>query len=235
MSGEESPTQLENTSQSTQQADQNQAAEPSGASDKPRQPSLKERVRLAQESIETRTETLHVQDDQGRSYDVAVNLEANDTADYQNDKQMIISPPQKRSEPHSLFRGDNVAPKRLRALRDQNKDEGGRTIVLCLDGTGDQFDDDNSNVIRFFRSMVKDEPEKQVVYYQSGLGTYSTTKRANFLANKFSDLSDMAVGSGLGEHVRQAYIYLMENYKWVGFQLRKIIIDTAADWVTKSV
>ncbi|TIB29233.1 hypothetical protein E3P86_03713 [Wallemia ichthyophaga] len=204
MSGGDSPTQLESISHLTQQVGND---EPSN------KPSLKERVKSTQKSLETNTETVHVKDFQGRSYDVALNLEANDTLDYQNDKQLIINPPKTRNEPQALFRGDNVVPKRLKAIRDQNKDDKGRTIVLCLDGTGDQFDDDNSNVIRFFRSMVKDEPEKQVVYYQSGLGTYSTTKRANFVANKLSDISDMAVGSGLGHHVRQAYTYLMENYR----------------------
>ncbi|EIM20752.1 hypothetical protein WALSEDRAFT_60830 [Wallemia mellicola CBS 633.66] len=209
-SGENSPTQLEQPIQ-LPQANQDS---PAGEASQDRKPSLKERVKIAQETAKTNKEIVHVKDDQGRSYSVDINLEAQDTANFQNDKQLIINPPKQRNEPHSLYRGDNVAPKRLKAVRDHNKETGGRSIILCLDGTGDQFDDDNSNVVRFFRALAKDEPEKQVVYYQSGLGTYSTTKRANPVANKLSDLGDMAVGSGLGQHVRQAYTYLMENYRF---------------------
>ncbi|KAL0563061.1 hypothetical protein V5O48_019016, partial [Marasmius crinis-equi] len=41
-----------------------------------------------------------------------------------------------------------------------------RTLVLCFDGTGDQFDDDNSNVVNLFSTLKKDEPKLQLVYYQ---------------------------------------------------------------------
>jgi hypothetical protein len=44
----------------------------------------------------------------------------------------------------------------------------GRTIVLCFDGTGDQFDGDNSNVIRFFSLLKKGDNNQQLVYYQVG-------------------------------------------------------------------
>ena len=35
-----------------------------------------------------------------------------------------------------------------------------RTLVVCLDGTGDQFDADNSNIVRFFSMLKKDDKEK---------------------------------------------------------------------------
>lgn len=61
-----------------------------------------------------------------------------------------------------------------------------RTLVLCFDGTGDQFDTDvsspqdtptvsfddalsqNSNIIQFFSMLKKDDPSQQMVYYQVG-------------------------------------------------------------------
>jgi hypothetical protein len=42
----------------------------------------------------------------------------------------------------------------------------GRTLVLCFDGTGDQFDADNSNIIQLFSMLKKDDKSKQMVYYQ---------------------------------------------------------------------
>ncbi|KAG8966396.1 hypothetical protein FRC03_012031 [Tulasnella sp. 419] len=48
-----------------------------------------------------------------------------------------------------------------------------RTLVLCFDGTGDMFDETNTNVVKLFSALKKDDREKQLVYYQSGLGEYN--------------------------------------------------------------
>ncbi|TIC06464.1 hypothetical protein E3Q16_01136 [Wallemia mellicola] len=110
-----------------------------------------------------------------------------------------------------LFQGQYY-PSYMHAVRNTKKGPSGRTIILCLDGTGDQFDGDNSNVVRFFRCLKKDEPSKQLVYYQAGLGTYVTTRSANPITTKLSEIGDMTIGSGLGHHIRDAYAFLMENY-----------------------
>lgn len=41
-----------------------------------------------------------------------------------------------------------------------------RTLILCFDGTGDQFDADNSNVVHFVSLLKKDNRDHQRVYYQ---------------------------------------------------------------------
>lgn len=41
-----------------------------------------------------------------------------------------------------------------------------RTLVLCFDGTGDQFDADNSNIVKLVSLLKKDDSSKQMVYYQ---------------------------------------------------------------------
>lgn len=56
--------------------------------------------------------------------------------------------------------------------------------------------------------LKKDDPN-QVTYYQSGIGTYD----GSGLKTGFSAGFDMAVGSGLGIHVRDAYRFLMQNYR----------------------
>lgn len=45
-------------------------------------------------------------------------------------------------------------------------DHEGRTLVLCFDGTGDQFDADNSNIVQLVSLLKKDDRTKQLVYYQ---------------------------------------------------------------------
>jgi hypothetical protein len=44
----------------------------------------------------------------------------------------------------------------------------GKLLVLCFDGTGDQFDSDNSNVVQLVSMLKKDDKTKQMVYYQVG-------------------------------------------------------------------
>lgn len=100
-------------------------------------------------------------------------------------------------------------PKNIQAVKDSEKHEYmGRTIVVCLDGTGDKFDNDNSNIVHLVSALKKDD-KRQVSYYQAGIGTYSK----GGLSSGFEAALDMAVGSGLGLHVRDAYHFLMHTYK----------------------
>jgi len=41
-----------------------------------------------------------------------------------------------------------------------------RTLVVCFDGTGDQFDNDNSNIVQLVALMKKDDRHQQHIYYQ---------------------------------------------------------------------
>jgi hypothetical protein len=45
-------------------------------------------------------------------------------------------------------------------------DHSNRTVVVCFDGTGDQFDADNSNIVQLVQLLKKDDNTKQLVYYQ---------------------------------------------------------------------
>ncbi|KAH9486042.1 hypothetical protein JR316_0000106 [Psilocybe cubensis] len=88
-----------------------------------------------------------------------------------------------------------------------------RTVILCFDGTGDQFDDDNSNIVNFFSMLRKDEPEQQMVYYQAGIGTYTIPQIAKPMMAKLHKLMDTMVGVHLDAHVMGGYEFLMQNYK----------------------
>ncbi|KAL9091130.1 MAG: hypothetical protein Q9159_001547 [Coniocarpon cinnabarinum] len=114
------------------------------------------------------------------------------------------------SQPRSLTANQRkTLPASLRAVKDaQSYDVPGRTIVVCLDGTGDKFDNDNSNVVHFVSCLKKHQSARQMVYYQSGIGTYD----AGGLTNGIKAAMDMAVGSGLGVHIKDAYRFLMQNY-----------------------
>jgi len=80
-------------------------------------------------------------------------------------------------------------PMTIRAVLDSKSPVTGRTLVICLDGTGDKFDGDNSNVVNFVACLKKDDPT-QITYYQSGIGTYTGHGK---LSKGFSSAFDMAV------------------------------------------
>lgn len=120
-----------------------------------------------------------------------------------------MDPAPKQESPISENRTVSQLPKYVRAVQDgENYKPKGRTIVICLDGTGDKFDSDNSNIVHLVSCLKKDDPS-QVTYYQSGIGTYD----GGGLKNGFAAALDMAVGSGLGVHVQDAYHFLMQTYR----------------------
>ncbi|KIK67875.1 hypothetical protein GYMLUDRAFT_36672 [Collybiopsis luxurians FD-317 M1] len=85
-----------------------------------------------------------------------------------------------------------------------------RTLVLCFDGTGDQFDADNSNVVQLCSLLKKEDRSKQMVYYQAGIGTY--TKVATPVMSKISKAVNMMIAADLDSHVMEGYEFLMQNY-----------------------
>ncbi|KAK7000315.1 hypothetical protein R3P38DRAFT_1844540 [Favolaschia claudopus] len=88
-----------------------------------------------------------------------------------------------------------------------------RTLVLCFDGTGDQFDMDNSNIVQFFSLLYKADRSRQMVYYQAGIGTYTTPQIATPFVSKISKALDEAIAWNLHAHVMGGYEFLMQNYK----------------------
>ncbi|KAF8878547.1 hypothetical protein BD779DRAFT_1447634 [Infundibulicybe gibba] len=92
-----------------------------------------------------------------------------------------------------------------------------RTLVLCFDGTGDHLspsDAVNSNIVGLFTMLKKDDPEKQMVYYQAGIGTYTTPEIAIPFAAKVSKGLDEAVAWNLDAHVMgRGYEFLMQNHR----------------------
>ncbi|KAF9039699.1 hypothetical protein BDZ89DRAFT_981890 [Hymenopellis radicata] len=87
-----------------------------------------------------------------------------------------------------------------------------RTLVLCFDGTGDQFDQDNSNIVQFFSMLPKGDRNKQMVYYQAGIGTYTAPQIATPFMSKILKFIDEAIAWNLDAHVMGGYEFLMQNY-----------------------
>ena len=52
-----------------------------------------------------------------------------------------------------------------------------KNIVICCDGTGNQFGEQNSNVVKLYETLVSDAG--QVAYYHPGTGTWYYVTSSN--------------------------------------------------------
>ncbi|THV02718.1 WD40 repeat-like protein [Dendrothele bispora CBS 962.96] len=89
----------------------------------------------------------------------------------------------------------------------------GRNLVVCIDGTANQFGTKNTNVVELHSRLVKSD--EQLTYYNSGIGTYvkpslwSPSYWKQFLKHS----ADMAVAWNFKKIVLGAYQWLSENYR----------------------
>ena len=87
-----------------------------------------------------------------------------------------------------------------------------KNIVICCDGTGNEYGDHNSNVVKVYRTLVINDAQ-QVAYYHPGVGTMGAPTARNRLEKVWTMLTGLAFGGGLLDNVADAYRYLMEIYK----------------------
>lgn len=88
----------------------------------------------------------------------------------------------------------------------------GRNLVVCLDGTDNQFSATNTNVVRTFQALDRDT-EAQVAYYHPGVGTIWEPGTLSKSVQKIQMLLGLAFGLGVTRDVAQAYRFLMEQHR----------------------
>lgn len=87
-----------------------------------------------------------------------------------------------------------------------------KNIVICCDGTGNQYGDENSNVVKLYSTLIINGTD-QVGYYHPGVGTMGSPTSHNKISNAWSVVAGMAFGAGLLANVGDAYRYLMNVYQ----------------------
>ena len=84
-----------------------------------------------------------------------------------------------------------------------------RTIVVCSDGTSNEYGTHNSNVVGVFEAIVRDA--RQIGFYDPGVGTFDPLGR--FIGKRVGKLLGDAFGWGLQQNIEDAYEYLMNHYE----------------------
>ncbi|KAI0632336.1 hypothetical protein C8Q77DRAFT_1125094 [Trametes polyzona] len=88
-----------------------------------------------------------------------------------------------------------------------------KTLILCFDGTDSQFDGNNTNVVKFYSLLKKDDDNRQqLCYYQPGVGTYFNPGVVSPFFQWAAKILDEAFAWYLDAHVRGGYQFLMQNY-----------------------
>ena len=86
-----------------------------------------------------------------------------------------------------------------------------KNIIICCDGTNNQFSGYHTNVIRTFKVAVG--PPDQASYYDPGVGTQPLTGWVTKLGEWWSIIIGLAFGAGLTADIEEAYKYLMKVYE----------------------
>lgn len=88
-----------------------------------------------------------------------------------------------------------------------------KNIVICSDGTGNEFGPANSNVVKLYSVLDLRDPYRQVAYYHPGLGTMGAPTALTRFTKWWTRLLGLAFGRGLLDDVGDAYEYLMSEYQ----------------------
>jgi uncharacterized protein (DUF2235 family) len=87
-----------------------------------------------------------------------------------------------------------------------------KNIVICCDGTSNEFDGARTNVVKLYQMLVHD-PNVQTTYYHPGLGTMEAAGALTAFARWWTKLAGFAFGYGLKNDIRDIYVFLMNAYQ----------------------
>ena len=87
-----------------------------------------------------------------------------------------------------------------------------KNIVVCCDGTANEFKRDRTNVVKLVQALVKD-PAVQSCYYHPGIGTMAPIGFVSKTGSTIAELAGMAIGYGLSGDICDAYIFICRNFE----------------------
>ena len=86
-----------------------------------------------------------------------------------------------------------------------------KNIVLCCDGTANEFKRDRTNVVKLYYALALDG--QQVGYYHPGVGTMEAVGALTSCARQATKILGLAFGYGLETDIRDAYVFLMNTFE----------------------
>jgi uncharacterized protein (DUF2235 family) len=93
------------------------------------------------------------------------------------------------------------------------KGKKGRNLVVCIDGTANQFNVKNTNVVELYSRLLKDKT--QLTFYNSGIGTYAKPSWTSwsYIKQIIGHKIDLAIAWRFEGILLDAYRWLSQMYK----------------------
>jgi uncharacterized protein (DUF2235 family) len=86
-----------------------------------------------------------------------------------------------------------------------------KNIVICCDGTGNEFGESKSNVVKLYKMLVHDD--SQVAYYHPGVGTMGARNALSGISKWWTKVIGLAFGYGISDNIADAYLFLMRTFE----------------------
>jgi uncharacterized protein (DUF2235 family) len=86
-----------------------------------------------------------------------------------------------------------------------------KNIVICCDGTGNEFGDQKSNVVKLYKMLVRSE--SQIAYYHPGVGTMGSRNALSVIGKWWTKIIGLAFGYGISDNIADAYEFLMKTFQ----------------------
>ncbi|MDU8926779.1 DUF2235 domain-containing protein [Alisedimentitalea sp. MJ-SS2] len=86
-----------------------------------------------------------------------------------------------------------------------------KKIIICIDGTGNEIGDRETNVLKLYKTLDKNDPD-QMTHYIMGIGTYYGPQWFGQLRKMMRGFLGQTFGYGLEDDVLSAYRVICENY-----------------------
>ncbi len=86
-----------------------------------------------------------------------------------------------------------------------------KNIVICCDGTRNEFGRQNSNVVKLYQTLLCDA--SQLTYYHPGVGTMGARSALSPIGQWWTRMIGLAFGYGFSDNVADAYQFLMRVFQ----------------------
>lgn len=86
-----------------------------------------------------------------------------------------------------------------------------KNIIVCCDGTRNEFGAQNSNVVKLYKTLVCDA--SQIAYYHPGVGTMGARNALSPIGKWWTRVIGLAFGYGVSDNVADAYQFLMRTFR----------------------
>jgi uncharacterized protein (DUF2235 family) len=87
-----------------------------------------------------------------------------------------------------------------------------KNIVVCCDGTANEFKRDRTNVVKLFLILIKD-PAVQATYYHPGVGTMAPLGFVTKTGTRIAEIAGLAFGYGLSNDMQDAYTFIANSFE----------------------